>query len=937
MKNRIKSLLIAGVLFATIGCSKDQTVNKYDPSSEDAMTAYFAQKGVSDEFSTEMTGDQKMYVEVYRQNNQGELTVGIDYSLPGDSRGFFSFPKDVTFKDGDFKTTMEVIVHDVETLAKGATYNATATIGSHHEFEDVVLPMPDKMQRAKSRSVSIAEKYKSVTVSIALALDWQPAYILKDPTKLLEQKPAGTEDAEWYKMQDGKPMPLTATWQDAWGMASNTEDLAIQRATGTNVFRVVNFGEGGVNIIFMVDANVENKVTYDGEKYYRSILTPQFAGVLYQGADDIYISDFPSYTGSLTYDQAPCIWDGKNTFRFTLYWYVPALGGGFTDPNSGFTDLITFSTGVAAEPEPKVAISYLGVNTSSTGVKTHSLKYEPNGDAAKYLATVLKENLNPDIDMDALKAEVIAFLAKNGITEDNPEFADYFNQYFSSFYAEKVAIHEEEMLEKLAAIRDKIEAGTYKSDVPVLEYSAKNEDAWNLGNEDGLFTAVAFSYDESGAVKGIDYSVFLYNPEGDPAGVQCDIDFGAGNEGDYTDYSMGYFGDNSLQIYFEAEADDITAISYVLLTAKEFADAGLTDNSSKEVLRAYVEENGRSLSAAALKQVNHQDPNVSYYVAYLAAKAATDYKLITSISNADATKVEINSAKTEAAETPVDLKCALALKADATHYTHTSVYAEFTGKHIVGGTYVMVDATSKVLANFISIDKDGKVTMKDGVTDANMVELIEANGSAFSTGETATPANSHLALMNKGGKAGIYLKATPEIRYIVLACADYDGAGAKKWTSAVISSDFAPAVVFSQTVVAKGKAIEFNWKSAAQLAGIFQVKQVVYALVPKSALTAAGVDMANISNLNDFDARSAQATTDAERDAIEAQRKNATKISEVLSANAKYFKGDAAAAINSATGVTKQFPNVNAGEYALIGLANDTYNTGLQVSPVTIQ
>ena len=107
-------------------------------------------------------------------------------------------------------------------------------------------------------------------------------------------------------------------------------------------------------------------------------------------------------------------------------------------------------------------------------------------------------------------------------------------------------------------------------------------------------------------------------------------------------------------------------------------------------------------------------------------------------------------------------------------------------------------------------------------------------------------------------------------------------------------------------------------------------------MVPKSELTAAGVDLsaAMLNNLNDFDARRDEAGANA--DAIDAQESNAKKITDVLAANLKTFTADAAMAINSEAGVTKQFTNKAAGEYALISLAYDTYNTCLSVSLVTV-
>ncbi|MEG1865105.1 MAG: hypothetical protein RR199_07280, partial [Alistipes sp.] len=915
MKNIFKSLLIVGVLFAAIGCSQDQIVTEFDPSGENPAAAYFTQKSVSQEFGSTLTGNQKIFVDVYRQSNVGDLSIGINMIVPDDAYSVFSIPENLTFKDGEFKAVLEITALEVDKFAKGTTYTAKISVGDYHEFKDVVLSKPGKAAKAVKRDVSIPH-FTSITISTSLALDWQPAYILKDPSKLLDKN---LTEADYKTGADGKPMVQTAAWNNFWGMKSNFEGLTVQRAAGTTVFRLLNCGDGGVNLIFMVDPDEANKVTFRGEKYFRCVFTEQFAGVLYEGADDVHIVDFPSYSGGkVTYDQAPCFWDGASDFAFSLYWMVPALGGGFNNPGDGLTDIFSFSTGVAPDPEPEAEITYVGLSTTELGVKTHSIKFEPNNDAATYYATVITEDPRTKIDPKAIIEIVKKFLADNGIKTSDPKYGEYMQHYFDIEVQKALEEQDALYITFLEKIRAEIEAGTYKGPFPVLKRDKASTDAWELGAQSGLMTAVAFSYSkEVGAdkkiFKGIDYTAFMYNPDGDIDEMpRYEIIFGAGE--DYADFSAGYFGDNSLLFVCQAEGG-LTAVKYALMTKADFDAAQFAD---RDAAKAYVDKNGKALSAADMKKANGGADGQEPFSLFFRAKADTEYMLIVCVSDPDATEVRVIGAKTTAAETPKALTCALSLKEnlESNKFKHTHVFAEFKGTHILGGSYVMLDVNAKDgIGNFLTIAADGSVTLKAGVTDADIISLIEGNGDKFSSGND----ESDLAAMNNGETASVFLKGIPETRMIVLACADQDGKGAKKWTSAVIKSDFAPAVKFTQTVVAKGKNIEFNWKSAAKLPSIFRISKVDYALVPQSALVDAGVDMTKLTDLNDFEAR--RVATPADKSKIDAQEKNATKIKEVLSAHLKSLVNDAVLPINSTAGVTKQFVNMASGDYVLIGLA----------------
>lgn len=521
MKNIVKSLLAMGVLFAAIGCSKDQTATEFNPGGEDAGSAYFTSKTVTEEFATTATGDQILYVDLYRQNAQGELTVGLDQSLTAESAEFYEIPESVTFKNGEFKVAIPVTIHSVENYAKGTVYTAKIAVGDHHDFTDspslASLAKQGKPSKkgAATRASEIGTKYSSISISTTLTLEWEPCYILKDPSKLLA---TDLTEADYVLGSDGKPMLQTADfiYNGLWSGDDNT--IMIERAKGTTVFRMTNWGDGEHNVIFTI--NPDKKVTVDGNQYNIVTITEQIV-MIHDSYGDVFTSDIPSYTGNQPYEQYPCYWDGERGFHFELYYYCSA--GAFNSPGS--VEELTFHSGSAVieDPEPAVEIDYLGLSITPTEIKSHSLSFDPNDDAAWYYATVLKENVEditvPDdaVDPAVAAAATEAFLNSNGVTKDNPKWDSFYATYYPQILNElKAQVYEEylqaSLAEKLPKIREEIEKGTYAGEIPVVKFTGANSEAWDLGSEGGLFTAVAFSYDKTGAYKGIDYKVFIYMP-----------------------------------------------------------------------------------------------------------------------------------------------------------------------------------------------------------------------------------------------------------------------------------------------------------------------------------------------------------------------------------------------------------------------------------------
>ncbi len=307
MKKLNKILLFAGLVFAAVGCDKDQLNATYTGEGEDAQTAYFAQKSVSENFEATAAGDQTIYVKLLRQNAQGDLTVGLELDDP---TNFYEIPASVSFKAGEYGVAIPVSIHNVEDLIPGVTYKAKI---------DVVNPDHEAVEG----SAAIAAKYASVTVSTSKILNWVPVYKLKDPTKLLS---TSLTEADYVVGPDGAPLKQTGTYTYTFWWGGDDPGLTLERAEGTTIFRINNWG-GGINLLFTV--NPDKKVAVNGKEYASLSITEQYIGSDHSTYGEVYVSDLVSYSGKPEHFGAyPNYWDGGRTFVFNMLYYV---GAGYFD------------------------------------------------------------------------------------------------------------------------------------------------------------------------------------------------------------------------------------------------------------------------------------------------------------------------------------------------------------------------------------------------------------------------------------------------------------------------------------------------------------------------------------------------------------------------------------------------------------------------------
>ncbi len=316
MKNTVKAWGGALLLcFAAIGCGQDQISAEFDPAGEEAQQAYFVQKSVAQEFPADAEGDQTIDVVLYRQNAEG--TLAVELTAKSASR-FFEVPPTVTFDQGAYSVTVPVKVKGIENFAKGANYSVTISVP---EVED------------PAGTASIADKFSSVTVTTTLTLLWQPCYILKDPSKLLSDDLTA---ADYVVGPDGKPMVQTATYTYAFWWEGEDDTITLERAQGTNVFRMTNWG-GGVDLIFQILPDVQ----VGGYAVCKT--DSQEVGATYDDGTPGMVADPVSlgYPAGATYEKYPSVWNGQREFRFTLQYYL-ADGRAF---NALAQETLTLHTG----------------------------------------------------------------------------------------------------------------------------------------------------------------------------------------------------------------------------------------------------------------------------------------------------------------------------------------------------------------------------------------------------------------------------------------------------------------------------------------------------------------------------------------------------------------------------------------------------------------
>ncbi|MDE6507475.1 MAG: hypothetical protein K2L04_03305 [Alistipes sp.] len=302
MKNIVKSFFAAAFLLAFGGgCSQDQEVAKFDTSGENSELAYFANSETSVSLDASVPGTQTAEIYLLRQSASKEFTVALSVS---GSTDFISVPETVTFKAGEYKASIFLELLKDE-FVPGNDYAVRIT---------AVNPEVDPETQSPNQ---IGTKNAALVFKASLALTWQPCYVLKDFSKLLSND---LTEADYVLGTDGSPVVQGGVYSYNFWWEGDDDEPTLERAAGTNTFRLTNWG-GGVNLIFSVDPS--KTVTVDGKEYASVTVSDQYIGSDHSTYGKVYVCDGQTYSPSkFPASEFPSYWDGGQTFVFHMMYFI---------------------------------------------------------------------------------------------------------------------------------------------------------------------------------------------------------------------------------------------------------------------------------------------------------------------------------------------------------------------------------------------------------------------------------------------------------------------------------------------------------------------------------------------------------------------------------------------------------------------------------------
>lgn len=302
-------------MLLTASCSQDHTSTIFDPSGESASAIYFVSEGFAMEYEATATTDEVM-VDVYRANATGDVEIPLDVVYSTGAEAFVTAPTVASFKDGDFKTTLAIQFSNISNFVRGVTYTVTFSEGAPSTESIKKLG-----QKTKSLATDVSYKFPALTVSASLKLEWEPVYILKDWNNLFVDPATLTDDA--YALDAAGKKQIQGGVYTYTSFFTGTDDaVELQRAKGTNVFRMINWG-GGVAPVMNMD--LTNTYTDENGVAHPTFTIPHtFIGYVHSQYGNVYFSDVMTYNPALyaNYECFPCYFDIANgVFNFCVIYY----------------------------------------------------------------------------------------------------------------------------------------------------------------------------------------------------------------------------------------------------------------------------------------------------------------------------------------------------------------------------------------------------------------------------------------------------------------------------------------------------------------------------------------------------------------------------------------------------------------------------------------
>ncbi len=331
------SILATSLLAA--GCGKEQEGTIYKPSADDAKEIHFIQSSLTKEFP-QGSKSGSFEIEIARPGNKGELSVGLQKK--GENESAFNIPETVTLPDGSYSVSVPVEVN-LRQLLTGSTLNATILIS-------------DRQEETGTGSAYVTQFSDKINLSVSFALEWEPYYRTDESGNKVQQTATYTYNAFYTGRDSG---------------------LKVEKAVGTNIFKVDDWASG---VSFKFILNDDNTCTVPSQSigYYNSNYN-----------EYVKVSDMAEYTGNkAAYNSYPCTYDGNGNFSFYLIYFVSA--GYFAQGNE------TLAFNGNEDKTPVVEISFDGIETTDTGFKAPRLSFSKNEYTRFYKATVVSGDITED-------------------------------------------------------------------------------------------------------------------------------------------------------------------------------------------------------------------------------------------------------------------------------------------------------------------------------------------------------------------------------------------------------------------------------------------------------------------------------------------------------------------------------------------------------------
>ncbi len=424
MKNILKSLLAVLVFFLG-ACSQDHTSTIYEPIGEKADEIYFVSESISLEYeATETTNE--VLVDLYRANAEGDLEVALGAELSSGADAFITVPATALFKNGEYKVSVPITFNNISNFVRGVTYSVTL-------FQNVGTGEITSLKKlskdgASTKAVNASYKYSTITISASLKLEWEPVYILKDWNNLFVDPATLTDDA--YVLDDeGKKQIQGGIFTYFYYWEGEDDTIVFERAKGTNVFRMTNWG-GGVTVILNVDTT--NTFTDENGVAHPTFTTPWTAtGATHSSYGPYYIESMATYQSAAGWANygynsvQPCYFDVANGV-FNCY-FVYGVSAGFFGVGGIDSDVETFvlDSGIVVY-DYATAAEYKGMEVGPDNAAANAkLSVKTGKDATGFTYALVNEDISKDFASVAAAivagtqdgAVSVTELGEEGVTE----------------------------------------------------------------------------------------------------------------------------------------------------------------------------------------------------------------------------------------------------------------------------------------------------------------------------------------------------------------------------------------------------------------------------------------------------------------------------------------------------------------------------------------